>query len=110
MEASVSSWQELVESQPYAVFYSIDYWLISSPILEEIQSITQTQYQNRPLATSVRDTFGPLQSATRVDQLTNRVKVHEMVQHILQPCRADVVRREDVIEQPSDPRPNAFFE
>lgn len=29
---------------------------------------------------------------------------------IIQPCRADVVLREDVIECESDPRPNAFFD
>ena len=33
-----------------------------------------------------------------------------MVGRIVQPSRADVVLREDVIECPSDPRPNSFFD
>jgi len=78
--------------------------------LEQTQTQNQNQYKNRPTATSMQNSFGPLQQGTRTQQLSTRVKLHEMVQHILQPSRADVVRREDVVEQPSDPRPNAFFE
>ncbi|RDW65433.1 hypothetical protein BP5796_10125 [Coleophoma crateriformis] len=33
-----------------------------------------------------------------------------MMSRMIQPSRADVVVREDVIECPSDPRPNAFFD
>ena len=44
---------------------------------------------------------------TRTDQ--RPLNMHAQHAQIIQPVRAQVIMREDVIEAPSDPRPNAFF-
>jgi hypothetical protein len=66
-----------------------------------------TPQNKKPQPSKPSNTSNTARPRTKVTERTSIMQAPES--QTIQPVRAEVVMREDVIESPTDPRPNAFF-